>query len=126
MGTPSVPYSANPLATLIPISSNLTTYEMIKNLIPNDPAHLKTLLASHRVHDHIAMYANEVLAIEDRVLILAGRINNLYRKILVLVPNDFAERILDGRIVGVDEVAVDELDCQRAFAYSSISTSGLS
>ena len=84
---------------------------MVKYLIPNDATHLKTLLASHRVHDHIAMDANEVLAIEDRVLILPGRINDLYREVLVFVPDDFAEGVLDGRVVRVDEVAVDELDC---------------
>ena len=93
---------------------------MIQNLVPDDPAHLKTLFASHRVYDHIAMYSNEMLAIEDRVLVLAGRIDNLYSEILVLVPNDFAECILNGRVVGVDKVVVDKLDCQRTLACSSV------
>jgi hypothetical protein len=71
------------------------------------------------------MYANEMLAIEDGVLILAGRINNLYREVLVLVPDNFAERILDSWVIGVDKVVVDELDCQRTLACSSVRTSEL-
>ncbi len=93
---------------------------MIKDLVPDDSTHLKTLLAGHRVYNHVAMYADEVLAIEDRIFVLACRINDFYSKILVLVTDDFAKGVLDGRVVGIDEVAIDELDCQRAFAYSSI------
>lgn len=44
-----------------------------------------------------------------RIAYLACRINDLRRKFLAFVSDDFAECVLDGGIVALDEVAVDEL-----------------
>ena len=82
---------------------------MIQDLIPYNPAHLETLLAPDRVHDHVPMYANEMLAVQDGVLVLARRIDDLSSKVLIPVAYDFAEGVLDGWVVGVDKVAVDVL-----------------
>lgn len=85
---------------------------MIKYLIPNDPTHLKTLLAGDRIHNHVTMNANEVLAIQDGVLVLPSRVDDLEGEVLVPVADDFAEGVFDSWVVGVDEVAIDELDCE--------------
>jgi len=47
---------------------------------------------------------------------LASGVDDLGGKLLVLVPNDLAERVLDGRVVAVDKVAVDELHRQTRLA----------
>ena len=83
---------------------------MIENLVPYNPAHLKALLAPHRVYNHVPMYANEVFAVQNRVLVLARRINDLGREVLIPVANHFAEGVFDGGVVGVDEVTVDVLN----------------
>jgi len=89
---------------------------MIQYLVPYNATHLKALLARDRVHDHIPVDPDEVLAIEDRVLVLARGIYDLDREVVVLVANDFAEGVLDGGVVGVDEVTVYELDGEGALA----------
>lgn len=43
---------------------------------------------------------------------LASSIDDLCCEILVFVANDLAEGVLDGRIVTIDKMAVDELHCQ--------------
>jgi hypothetical protein len=47
---------------------------------------------------------------------LTGRVYNLGRKLLVLVPDHLAEGVLNGRVVAVDKVAVDELHRQTRLA----------
>lgn len=47
---------------------------------------------------------------------LASRIDDLSRIVLVLVLDHLAERILDGRVVAVDKVPVDELHRQTRLA----------
>jgi hypothetical protein len=39
----------------------LATYEVVEDLIPNDRNHIEGLLGCNRVHNHVAMDANEVL-----------------------------------------------------------------
>jgi len=54
---------------------------------------------------------------ELRILfILASSIDNLGRKFLILVFDHLAKRVLDGRIVAVYEVTVDELNRQTRLA----------
>ena len=97
---------------------------MIENLVPDNPTHLETLLAPDGVDDHIAVDADEVLAIENGVLVLAGGVDDLCREVLVPMPDDFAKRVFYRRVVGVDEVAVHVLDCERAFACAWYVRSG--
>jgi hypothetical protein len=47
---------------------------------------------------------------------LAGGIDDLGRKVLVLISNHLAERVLDGGIVAVDKVAIDKLHRQTRLA----------
>jgi hypothetical protein len=47
---------------------------------------------------------------------LASSVDNLRRKVLVLVANHLAERILNGWVVAVDKVAIDELHRQTRLA----------
>jgi len=90
---------------------------MVENLIPDNAAHLEALLARHGVHNHVPMDANKVLAIQDRVFVLACGIDDLDGEVGVLVADHFGEGVFDGRVVGVDEVAVDILDCERRLAW---------
>lgn len=95
---------------------NDRTYQVIQNLVPNDAHHLETLLAAHRVDNHVAMDADEVFRVENAVLVLAGGVDHLDGKVMLAVADDFAESVLDGRVVRVDEVAVDVLHCEGGFA----------
>lgn len=49
---------------------------------------------------------------------LPGRIHDLGREVLALIFDDATKGILNGWIITINEVAVDELDRQRGFAYS--------
>lgn len=96
------------------------TYQVVQDLIPDDAHHLEALLAADRVDDHVAVDANEVLGVKDAVFILAGGVDHLDGKVMVAVADDLAESVLDGRVVGVDEVAVDVLHCERGFACARV------
>lgn len=89
---------------------------MVEDLIADHTSHLEALLAGNRVHDEVPMDPDKVLRVKDAVLVLAGSVDDLGREILVLIPDDFAEGILDGWIVALHEVTVDELDSQTRFA----------
>jgi len=93
---------------------------VIEDFVSDDATHLETLLAGDRIYDHVAMYANEVLAIQNRVLVLPCCVNDLGGDVLVLISNDFAECIFDGGVIRVHEMAVDILHCQRALACASM------
>lgn len=90
---------------------------MIQNLLPYDPHHLEALLGRYRVDDHVAMYPNEVLAVEYSVLILSSSIDDLHGEVLISIANDFAESVFDCRVVRIDEVSVDVLDREGALAW---------
>lgn len=144
---------------------------MVQDLVADDACHLKALLAGDRVHNQVAMDANEVLRVEDAVLILvhnipvsnvlavtlqalcnpampigsasaawvgwgedlamlrgerklvylAGGIDDLRGKVLVLVANHLAEGVLNGRVVAVDKVAVDKLHRETRLACPCLS-----
>ena len=94
----------------------LETHKVIEYFVANDPHHLKALLAGHAVHDHVAVNANKVLAIQNSVFILTCCIYDLHRKILIPIPDELGEGVLDGRVVRVDKVAVNELDCEARLA----------
>lgn len=53
---------------------------------------------------------------EKGQMYLASSIDNLGRKFLILVFDHLAKRVLDGRIVAVYEVTVDELNRQTRLA----------
>lgn len=46
------------------------TYEMVKDLIPQDADHLKGLPGGDGVDEHVAMNANKVLGVQDAVFVL--------------------------------------------------------
>jgi hypothetical protein len=101
------------------------TYEVVQNLVPDDAHHLKALLAADRVDDHVAVDADKVLRVEDAVLVLAGGVDHLDGEVVVAVADDFAEGVFDGRVVRVDKVAVDVLDCEGGFAWALLEGCGL-
>lgn len=43
---------------------------MVQDLLPNDAHHVKALLAADAINNHVAVDADEVLAVEDGVLVL--------------------------------------------------------
>lgn len=47
-------------------------------------------------------------------------VDDLRREFLASVAYQFAEGVLDGGVVGFDEVAVDVLDCEGGFAWRSL------
>lgn len=94
------------------------TYKVVQNLVPDDAHHLKALLAADRVDDHVAVDADKVLGVEDAVLVLSRGVDHLNGEVVVAVADDLAEGVFDGRVVRVDEVAVDVLDCEGGFAWS--------
>jgi hypothetical protein len=57
-----------------------------------------------------------MLRVQDAVLVLACRVDNLGRKVLALVLDHLAKRVLDRGVVAVDEVAVHEPHRQRRLA----------
>ena len=46
---------------------------MVKNLIAKDANHLKGLIGSNRVDEHVAMNADEVFGVHDAVFVLKER-----------------------------------------------------
>jgi len=98
--------------------------KVVQDLIANDARHLKALLVGNRVDNHVAMNADKVLRVENAVFILASRIDDLSRIVLVLVLDHLAESILDGRVVAVDKVPVDELHRQTRLADGSAADNG--
>lgn len=93
---------------------------MVQDLISDDAHHLEALLAADRVDDHVAVDTNEVLGVEDAVFILASGVDHLDGKVMVAVADDLAESVFDGRVVGVDKVAVDVLHCEGGFACARV------
>lgn len=54
---------------------------------------------------------------------LTSGINNLGGIFLTLVLDDFAEGVFNGRVIALNEVAINELDSKRRFAYGDRSIS---
>lgn len=46
------------------------TYQVVQQLLADNLHHFKGGFGGHRVDKHIAVYANEVLAVHDTILIL--------------------------------------------------------
>jgi len=53
-----------------------------------------------------------------RAAYLAGGIDDLGRIFLILIADDLAERVLDGGVVALYKVTVDELHRQARFAWA--------
>lgn len=92
------------------------TYKVVQDLVSDDAHHFEALLAADGVDDHVAVDADEVLGVENAVLVLAGGVDHLDGEVVVAVADDLAESVFNGRVVRVDKVAVDILDCEGGFA----------
>lgn len=53
---------------------------------------------------------------KEMLMYLTGRVDNLSRVVLVLPPDQLAERIFYSRIVAVDKVAIDKLHSERGLS----------
>jgi hypothetical protein len=73
---------------------------------PVDHPDLKALLAVDGVDHDVPIDVDAVLRGEDAVLVLAGRVHHQHLVLLALHPHRLVERILDGRVVGVDKLAL--------------------
>ena len=108
---------------------------MIQDLVMDHVDHVERLLRSHRVHQHIAMDSNEMFRVEHTVLILrqalvpgscprflstnlALCVDDFSQESLTLQLNLLAKGVLDGRVVGLNEVALDVSDSEGGFACS--------
>ena len=88
---------------------------MVEDLVADHADHIEGVSAANGVDEHVAVDADEVLVVEDGVFVLAGRVDDFHRVVMVLVVDNLAERVFDGRVVGVDKVTVDILDRKGAF-----------
>lgn len=92
------------------------TYQVVEDLVADDLDHVKRRHGPDRVHEHVPVDPDEVLRVQDAVLVLPGRVDNLRQVVLPLVPDRLGEGVLDGRVVALDEATVDELDRERRLA----------
>ena len=94
----------------------MLTYQVVENLLANDANHVEALLVAYTIHNHVSMDADELSAVQNGVFVLSCCVDDLGCKILVLVTDDFGKGILNGRVVGVDKVTIDELNGKGALA----------
>ena len=92
------------------------TDEVVEDLVADHLDHLEGLQRGDAVDEHVAVDADKVLRVEDAVLVLAGRVDDFRRIVLPLVPDLFAEGVLDGRVVALDKVPVDVAHGEGGFA----------
>ena len=85
-------------------------HQMIQNLVPDHPDHLKRRARGHGIHNHIAMDTDAVFGVQDTVFILPGGVDDLGRELLALVFHGPVEGVFDGGVVVLDESALDEAD----------------
>lgn len=99
-------------------SMNQGTHDVVKDLVPNGRDHIECLVIGDRVDKHVAVDANEMSTVKDTVLVLASCVDDL--QIILLVPNLdlLRERVLDGGVVGFNEVVVNKANRQRRLAYN--------
>ena len=122
---------------------------MVENLVPQNAYHVVGLLRSHRVDQQVAMYADEVFRVQDAVFVLRAtsgdrslqlavlgyrhpglsayltrRVDYFSREVLTTVLDDFAEGILDRRVIALHKVPLHELHRQRGFACFHQSPAG--
>lgn len=86
---------------------------MVQNFVSNDLYHFECWERGHGVHKHVPVDPNEMLRIQDTVFILACCVDNFCLKLMAIILNRLTEGVFDRRIVAVNEVAVDELNCKR-------------
>ena len=89
---------------------------VIENLVVYGLDHLKAVARGNAVDQDVAVDADRVLGIEDRVLILTSSVDNVAVVFLSLVGDGLAENVLNGRVVRVDKRVLDVADDQRGFA----------
>ena len=92
------------------------TYQVIEDLLANDANHIEALLVSYTIHNHVSMDTDELSAVQDCVLVLSCCVDDFGCIVLVLVTDDLGKGVFNGRIVSVDEVTVDKLNCEGALA----------
>ena len=117
---------------------------MVENLVPQDPNHVIRLLRRDRVDQHVTMNADEVFGVQDAVFVLRGtsgdrslqqaalghrhpglsayltrRVDYFSREVFTSVLDDFAEGVLNRRVIALHKVSVHELHRQRGFACSN-------
>ena len=90
----------------------MTDLERLELLV-DDADHLETLSVGDRVDEDVSVDSDGMLGREERILVLAGSIDD--RDVVVdTLEGDLLEVwLLDGRIVGLDEVVLDKLDNKR-------------
>ena len=76
---------------------------VVQNLVVHRLDHLKGRSRGNRVHEHIAVDANRMLRVQDRVLILPSRIDNVAVVVLAAVLDRLFKHILNRRVVGINK-----------------------
>jgi len=113
-----------PLAVEIALVANDDHGEVVLVLYSQDlllECHdlLEALPVGYRVDEQEALSCAHVLLAHGRVLLLAGCVEHIEQRNLVVDDALLAVRVLDGRIVLVYKVALDQLDSQTRLSDST-------
>lgn len=85
---------------------------VIKDLVVYGLDHVEAVTGCDAVDEHVAVNANGVFGVEDRVFVLTSSVDDIAVIFLTLVSDGLLEDVLDGRVVGVDEGVFDVADDQ--------------
>ena len=91
---------------------------IIQDLVVHCLDHFETGARSNGVHQNVAMDTDSMLRIQDGVLILTGRVDNIAAVLLALVLNRLLKYVFDRGVVRVHERIFHVTHHQRRFAFS--------
>lgn len=83
---------------------------VVQDLVVDGLDHVEAITRGNAVDEHVAVNADGVFGIEDRVLILAGRVDDVAVIFLTSVRDGLLEDVFDGRVVRVDKSVLDVSD----------------
>jgi hypothetical protein len=91
----------------------------VLELFVDDLDHVKALTRGDRVDEDIAVHANGVFGGEERVLVLAGSVDDGDIVLDALVGDLLEVGCLHGRVIWLNELIVDKLDDERRLACAA-------
>lgn len=92
---------------------------VIEDLVVDGLDHVEAIAGCDAVDEHVAVDANGVFGIENRVFILAGCVDDVAVVFLALVGDGFLEDVFNGGVVRVDKGVFDVSNDQGGFACES-------
>ena len=83
---------------------------VVQDLVVDSLDHVEAITRGDAVDEHVAVNANGVFRIEDRVLILAGSVDDVAVVFLASVRDGLLEDVFDSGVVRVDKSVLDISD----------------